>query len=199
MPSDNGRRRSVRLLAAALAGGLAFGIADYQLAGVGGAGTGTAAEFWTVLGNVSSLWLVLPFLAGMAARRQRLAAVAGAIASTAAVCGFYGYKHFISGTANWAFLREVAVFWLIGALVSGPVYGVLGSWWSARRSRIAAFAIWGAFVLEPVAWLARSAATSSALAIFIPEALLGVILALAFERAVRRSRGPDGLYHGSRR
>ena len=61
----------------------------------------------------------------------------------------------LSAADRVTFLRDVAAFWLIGALVSGPVYGVLGSWWAAKRSRIAAFAIWGAFLLEPVAWLAR--------------------------------------------
>jgi Family of unknown function (DUF6518) len=190
---STGSRRSMVVLAAALAGGLAFGVADYQLAGVGGAGTGTAAEFWTVLGNVSSLWLVLPFLAGMAARRQLRAAAAGLAVSVSAVCGFYGYKHFILGTANGAYLLHAAAIVLAAAAITGPVYGVLGNWWAAKRSRIAAFAIWGAFVFEPVAWLARLSATPYALAVFVPEALLGVVLALAFERAARRSRSARGI------
>ena len=149
-PSSPGLgRRWARIVVLAVA----FGMALAWLKGNGGG-------LRDAVGNVSAVWLLLPFLAGAAAGSRRLpaGAVAGLAATLAALVGFYVAESFVLdlGPHPWptdlsltmAAIRRYAE----GALLTGPVFGALGFWWRQRRSLAAAGLLAAAFVFEPAAW-----------------------------------------------
>ncbi len=143
--------------------------------GVGGALFGVAvshipapddpALFW--IGNFSAPWAVLPFLTGRAQRSWRWAAAAGLVADVACVAGFYGgfltadpnrlglpastpvTELVITGLAGW--ITFIAP-WVVLAVATGLLYGVLGCWWGRSRALIAGVAVAVPFVAEPVLW-----------------------------------------------
>lgn len=144
------RRVVVVLLAAA-----AFGVA---MAAIKGQGTGAR----DALGNVSAPWLLLAFIAGATAARGRLlsAAAAGITASLAALLSFYVAESRLLdlGAHSWLVDLRLAVvagrIYIATALMSGPIFGVLGGVWSRRRAPLVGLTVGAMFVLEPVAvWL----------------------------------------------
>lgn len=144
------RRVFVVVLAAAL-----FGL---TMAIIKGQGTGVR----DALGNVSAPWLLLAFVAGSTAGRRRLvsAAAAGTAASIAALFAFYATESRLLalGAHSWLVDFGLAVtagrIYMATALVSGPIFGVLGGVWSRRRSPLVGLVVGATFVLEPLAvWL----------------------------------------------
>jgi hypothetical protein len=112
------------------------------------------------VGNVSAVWLLLPFLAGSAAgcRRAITAALCGLAATLAALAGFYFAESFVLDLGPHPWLTDLSltmgtvVYYGERALVTGPIFGVLGFWWQQRRSLVAAGILAASFVLEPGAW-----------------------------------------------
>jgi hypothetical protein len=112
------------------------------------------------VGNVSALWLLLPFLAGAAVGTHRVTAgaIAGLAATLAALVGFYFAESFALDLGPHPWLTDLSLtmgtvrYYGEPALLTGPVFGVLGFWWQQRRSVAAAALLAAAFVLKPVAW-----------------------------------------------
>jgi hypothetical protein len=121
---------------------------------------GNGSGFRDAIGNASAPWLLVSFLAGAAAGSRRLAigAMAGLVATLAALAGFYMANSVVLDLGPHPWLTDLAltvrsgVYWAERALVSGPVFGVLGGCWRRDRSLAAAGAIAAMFVLEPAAW-----------------------------------------------
>ena len=112
------------------------------------------------IGNVSAVWLFLPFLAGAAAgcRRVITGALCGLAATLAALLGFYFAESFVLDLGPHPWLTDLSltmgtvVYYAERALLTGPIFGALGFWWQQRRSLVAAGILAGSFVLEPAAW-----------------------------------------------
>jgi hypothetical protein len=128
--------------------------------------------------NVGSFWLGLGFLVGLLARSRKHAALCGAVALLAAMFGYYDALH-LAGRASLTLTLHIARPWLVAALLCGAFYGVMGYLWRTRRLRLAAVALVGPFLLEPVAWLVRVHPVAPRLSICLLELILGVLIAWA--------------------
>ncbi|MGA2805183.1 MAG: hypothetical protein ABSF89_12480 [Acidimicrobiales bacterium] len=133
---------------------LAFGVGMSVLHGSGGG-------FRAQIGNVSAPWLLLPLVAGTVAGEQHfgLGALVGGVASLVALIAFYVSNIYVLGFTGhpWPVevglaLRSGTYFIRIG-LVSGPVFGALGTVGRRRHSVAVALLAAGLFVFEPLAWL----------------------------------------------
>ena len=76
--------RPEKRLAAVLAGALAFGLFAAWAKGPGTDGIGTLSQLRAGIGNVSTPWLLVAFLAGAQARRLRSGAALGLAATAVA-------------------------------------------------------------------------------------------------------------------
>jgi hypothetical protein len=139
------RRRLVWLLLA----GLAFGVLVAVV-------KGQDDDARNALGNMSAPWVALPFIAGMAYRRAFHGALAGVAVTVAAFVGFYVAEAAVLdlGPHPWYVdlkltAGTVNVYEQFG-LLSGSLYGALGSLWASRRLVLAAAAVGFAFVAEPL-------------------------------------------------
>jgi DNA-binding beta-propeller fold protein YncE len=160
----------------------AFGVVE-QWAGAG------RSSFVTALGGMAAPWLIPPFLVGASRASRRGAAVLGFAVALVAVTGFVSAnagpsQAFASGPSAvfWAMFDQ-PLPWLFGAVVSGPVYGLLGYQWRVTRSWWRALAVTVPVMLEPVV---RWRLNSSGMLIWAPyapvawaEALAGLALTAA--------------------
>jgi hypothetical protein len=112
------------------------------------------------IGNVSAVWLLLPFLAGASTGSHRVVtgALCGLAATLAALTGFYFAESFVLDLGPHPWLTDLSltmgtvVYYAERALVTGPIFGALGFCWQQRRSLMAAGVLAASFVLEPAAW-----------------------------------------------
>ena len=134
--------------------GLAFGAADQFL------GTIRFGPWaWTVSG-MSAPWLMLPFVVGMTQERGRRAMALGLVVTLAALVGYFAMTHSpIEGAPIAEFPRRFLnmvrtgynPLWILGGMVTGPLYGFLGHRWRVARSWISAALVTSALCLEPLA------------------------------------------------
>ncbi|MGA2530073.1 MAG: hypothetical protein ABSG36_13040 [Acidimicrobiales bacterium] len=133
--------------------GLIFGGADQYV------GSLDARGLWTVsLSLLSAPWLVLPFLFGCSQLRASRAGKLGLVATMAALCGYFCMIIGPLEGGQWSVnLREIHGLLasnaenIVGGLVTGPLYGLLGQRWRTRRAWLSAVLVAGALCLEPVA------------------------------------------------
>jgi hypothetical protein len=150
-------RFPVRRAAGVLALAVAFGI---TIAWIKGNGAGVR----DAIGNVSALWLLLPFAAGVLTTSRRPAAgavvgaAAGLAATLAALTGFYFAESFVLDLGSHPWLTDLSLtmgtvfYYGERGLVTGPVFGALGYLWGRHGWRTAAALLAAVFVLEPAAW-----------------------------------------------
>jgi hypothetical protein len=173
----------VIFLAAALAG-LAFGAADQYL---GSLRSMLALGPWAVsVSQMSAPWLLLPFAFGCTQNRARRAMLLGLVATVAALVGYLAMT--VSPVENvalravpsgaWAWIRTNLPV-IVGGLVTGPVFGLLGQRWRVERWWPSAALVAGAFVLEPLARQVDGRLLGPAW-IWPVEMALGLALAAAF-------------------
>jgi hypothetical protein len=182
---------NVRRVLGVLMAAVAFGIAMSILKG-NGAGVRDA------IGNVSAPWLLLPFIAGAAAGRERFwpGALVGLLASLAALGGFYVANSFVLdlGPHPWLVDLRLAVeggrtFFALG-LLSGPVFGAVGAAWQRRgRPTVLGVLVASSLVFEPLGWLAyekgRPSGYASDATVWGAEVLLGVVACVVAMRLAR--------------
>jgi hypothetical protein len=148
--------------------------------------------FW--VGNLSSPWAVLAFLAGWSQRSRAWAATTGVAAEVACVAGFYGQflvgdvvdprrlgfldstdALTLIGTAVSQWLWFVAP-WVVVAIGAGVVYGLLGRWWGESRSILAGVAIALPFIIEPAAWRAYVGFGQGPSVLWLAEVSVGIAM-----------------------
>ena len=96
-------------------------------------------DAWSQVGNAISPWLLVAFLLGSSMPDRRWAAGAGVGALALAVVGFYLTTSIRFGIGGGT---GSLVFWGIGALVGGSVFGAAGhAWRTSPDLRLRAFAI----------------------------------------------------------
>lgn len=159
IPKETGRL--IIIAVAAIAFGLVMSL-------IKGTGAGVRLQF----GNLSAPWLLVAFLAGARYRHIGAAAAAGALATIAALVGFYAEQSPIVSLSSsslkfienpgqmYAFIGSAHSIIYIGGLASGLLFGVLGSIWTARRSRLALGVVAFVFLMEPLALFGTGAMIS---------------------------------------
>jgi hypothetical protein len=174
--------------------GAAFGGADQYL------GSLAAVPWATATSLLSAPWLVLPFCFGWTQVSARRAVLVGTVATYAALVA-YGAMTLspiegarLTDASALGFVHSEARV-LIGGVVTGPLYGLLGQRWRTRRAWISAFFVAGAVMLEP---LAKGIVGRMPTPNFVPisEFALGVLMAVAFLIArVAHRRHKKGTLH----
>jgi uncharacterized membrane protein (UPF0136 family) len=182
------------LLAAIL--GLAFGATDQYL------GTMLWLGSWApTAAQVSAPWLILPFVVGMTQQRPRRAVVLGLVVTASALFGYFAMTYSPMEIHPWSLERfttgMVAVTttgynpaYIVGGLVTGPLFGFFGHRWRVRRSWVSAVLVAGALCLEPLARWATGQLSSPA-HVWGVEVALGAAVAALFALAIfapRRER-----------
>jgi hypothetical protein len=139
--------------------GLAFGAADQQL----GSHSATLGSWAATAAQMSAPWLVLPFLIGITQQRARRAAMLGLVVTMSALLGYFAMTYSPMEIHPWSFDRFtsgiVAVttrgwynpMYILGGLLTGPLFGFLGQRWRVRRWWVSAAVVAGALCLEPLA------------------------------------------------
>jgi uncharacterized membrane protein (UPF0136 family) len=182
------------LLAAIL--GLAFGAADQYLGSMSwlGAWASTAAQ-------MSAPWLVVPFLIGITQQRPRRAAALGLVITASALLGYFAMTYSPMEIHPWSLDRFTAgmvavttsgynVVYILGGLVAGPLFGLLGQRWRVRRSWVSATLVAGALCLEPLArWVAGQLMPPAP--VWGAEVASGAVVAALFASALMAWRRRD--------
>ena len=167
-----------------LAAALAFGGLDQYIGSL-------YSSFATAVSGMSAPWLLLPFAAGAAQVTRRSSAWIGLATTWLAVIG---YVLMIDSPMEGAHpsLQLVAATahsqwpWFLGGLISGPLYGVLGYLWRARRSWLSAVLAAIPVLLEPLG-NRLGFRPSIDLTASYAEAAIGLVLALYFGFVLART------------
>jgi hypothetical protein len=146
------RGRQVTFLLIALAAGAAFGAGDQYLGSIARWPMATAFSL------MSAPWLLLPFCFGCTQVRGRMAGLIGLTVTLAALAGYCAMT--LSPIENVHLSQDPGLIFslirseervLLGGLIAGPIYGLLGQRWRTRRSWVSALLLGGAVLLEPIA------------------------------------------------
>lgn len=147
------RLRLARLLVAAFVFG---GLAAWAK---GPGGVHAISEVRSSLGNLSTPWLLVAFVAGTGFSRLRSAALAGLVATTVALISFYLLISLVQDLGAHGFVGDLRLEisanrgYIQGGIVTGPLFGALGAWWRQSRT-LHASALAGALLMaEPVVLL----------------------------------------------
>jgi hypothetical protein len=169
--------------------GFAFGALDQYFGSLISLGPWAAS-----VSGLSAPWLVLPFLAGWTQRRPRGAMLAGLVAVAAALLGYFlmtvsPFESVPLGSFARAFLAvaRTNALWIVGGVVTAPLFGLLGQRWRAGRWWASAALLAGSLCLEP---FARSLVgrVPPADGVWLAEIAIGACLAVYFAGAARRRR-----------
>ncbi len=144
--SASARYRSWAQVGLVLGAGLATG----ALTQLGQAWLPDGVTQWA---NAISPWLLVAFLVGSAMPDSIRAAIAGAATLVVALLGYNVMLHLQVGYSSSV---SATLFWAIGALVGGPVFGIAGRTWRVGTPRLSAVAL-GLLVAVFVAEGARNA------------------------------------------
>ena len=113
---------------------------------VAGLGTGIVTQVlqsvlptgWSQAANAISPWLLVAFLVGAAMPDRTSAVVAGAATLALALVGYYATTTIRFGIGGGT---SALVFWGLGAIVGGPVFGLAGHTWRTGEHRFRAIAL----------------------------------------------------------
>jgi hypothetical protein len=157
--------------------------------------------FW--VGNFSSPWAVLPFLAGWSQRSVVWAAFTGAVADVASVVGFYA-KFLMFDPAAFDLPRSTDITtivvtsaghwlefigpWVFLAVAAGLLYGTLGAWWGRSRRLVAGVAVAMPFIAEPLLWPIYNGFYKGPLVVWVAEVAVGLLLLAWIVSAWRHGR-----------
>jgi len=180
--------------------GFVFGAIDQYL---GTVHVTSRLGWWTItVSGMSAPWLILPFLAGMTQERAKRAVALGVIVVLSALAGYFAMSnsvfesvpvsHFWPRTARMA-TTDANLLWIVGGLITGPVYAYFGHRWRMARSWVGAALVTLALCFEPLArWIAGTDVVGGGLsgsrAVWGSEIAIGVATAAAFLTILSRSR-----------
>lgn len=178
--------------------GLVFG-AGTQYLGTLTAGSVLGTWAWSASG-MSAPWLVFPFVVGMTQKNSRRAMGLGLVATMAALAGYFAMTHSpMEGAPIEDFPERVLTMirtgynplWIVGGMVTGPLYGLLGQSWRVDRSWISAALVTCALCLEPLARGVVGMLTPHPFVWWV-EVATGVVVGVSFVVVIvtsRRARG----------
>ena len=152
MPS---RAQLLRIAAAAFA----FGLLAAWAKGQNSDGIRALSQLRSDLGNISTPWLLVPFIAGTRCVRLRAAALVGLLATTVALVGFYLFTTAVVDLGGHGLVGDLRLeFWgnhvyFEAGLLSGPVFGALGGWWRQTQTIPASIVAGLLLMTEPLVLL----------------------------------------------
>lgn len=169
------------LLVIALAA--AFGGADQYVGSLAGHPSATAVSL------LSAPWLVVAFLAGWTQPTPKQSIVVGVLATLAALGGYWlmtlspleGAQLSLRGIRGLLISQSVLV---VGAFVTGPVFGWLGNRWRTERWTFGALVVAAAVCLEPLAHAAIGSAIRSP-GVWGSEVAVGLLMTIYVVSAKR--------------
>jgi len=147
-------------LARILAAAFAFGLLAALAKGPNTDGVQTMSQVRGDLGNLSTPWLLVPFIAGTRCFRRRTAALVGLLATVTALAGFYLLTTFVVDLGHHGVLGDLRLEfsanrgYFEGGLVTGPLFGALGCWWRQTRTVPASIVAGTLLMAEPLVLLA---------------------------------------------
>ena len=139
-----------------LLGALAFGLLAAWAKGPNTDGMSTISQVRADLGNVSTPWLLVPFLAGTRSRKAGAGALLGLAATMFALFGFYLLTSLVVDLGHHGIIRDLGRelganrIYLVSGILSGPLFGALGAWWRTTRSLRASVVAGALMVGEPI-------------------------------------------------
>ena len=148
-------------IARVLVAGFAVGLLAALIKGDGG-GEGIP-ELRNVLGNLSTPWLLVAFVAGTTASRLRWGALYGAAATAAALSGFYLLSTLVQDLGDHGFAGDFGLMlsanrgYLEAGIITGPLFGSLGAWWHQSRMLHASIVAGALLMAEPLVLILLSA------------------------------------------
>lgn len=133
------------------------------------------------LANSISPWLTVAFVVGALQSRPRDAALAGFVALVLALVGYYATVFVRYGYAG---ASTSLVFWSIGSICGGLIFGPGGWFWrnGAFRERTVAVALLGSVWVAEAAYLAVVLSMTD---VALGYALLGLAIPLVLGRTLR--------------
>jgi hypothetical protein len=140
----------------AVAGSAVLGAALALATDQGGDARTTLSRLRNAVGSLSTPWILIAFLAGTLCLRIAAGTLLGLATTISALCGWYLCATLVEDLGGHGFLGDLRLefaanrIYFLAGLVSGPVFGALGSWW--RRSRtLPSTAVAGALLMgEPL-------------------------------------------------
>ena len=177
------------VVALALLLSAAFGAGDQYL----GSGHVFGLGWPTDVSLLSAPWLLLAFVAGCTQRDPRRAALLGFGCTAAALLGYFLLTdsptegaHYTVANARGFFVSEHLV--LLGAVVTGPLFGWFGQQWRVHRRIAGALVTAAALCLEP---LVRRASVDPIRyrSVWVAELVAGLVLVGAVY--LRRDSGSE--------
>jgi hypothetical protein len=122
----------------------------------GGGSRTFVSQLRNTIGSLSTPWVLIPFVAGAVCVRPRWGALAGLAATLSALTGWYLCATLVEDLGGHGFLGDLRLeftanrVYFVGGLVTGPLFGALGSWWGRER-RFPTAVVAGALLIgEPV-------------------------------------------------
>jgi len=142
----------------AIAIGFVFGALDQYL---GTVHVTSHLGWWTItVSGMSAPWLILPFLAGLTQERAKRAVALGLVVVMSALAGYFAMSNSVFESVPVANLwprtvrmatTDANLLWIVGGLITGPVYAYFGHRWRVARSWVGAALVTLALCLEPFA------------------------------------------------
>jgi len=133
-----------------------FGVVAAWVKGPATGGLSAISQVRSDLGNLSTPWLMVPFIAGTQSRRPGRGALLGLLATMSALLGFYLLTSLLVELGRPGLLdnfgREFWAnrFYFVSGVLSGPLFGALGAWWRKTRS-VGASVVAGVLMMgEPI-------------------------------------------------
>ena len=149
---------STRLrMACVLLVAFAFGVLAAWAKGPGGAHA--ISEVRGAIGNLSTPWLLVAFVAGTGFSRLRSAALVGLLATTVGLTGFYLLSSLIQDLGGHGFFGDLRLElsanrgYIQGGIITGPLFGALGAWWRQSRTLHASVLAGALLMAEPLVLL----------------------------------------------
>jgi len=153
------RSTLVKIVGAAFA----FGVVAALAKGQNTDGIQTLSRVRSDLGNLSTPWLLLPFIAGTYCVRRRSAALVGLLSTVSALAGFYVLTTFVIDLGHHGPVGDLRLEltanrgYFEGGLVTGPLFGALGCWWRQTRTLPASILAGALLMAEPLVLLLSGA------------------------------------------
>jgi hypothetical protein len=146
-------------LARIVAAAFVFGVAAALAKGQNTDGIRTLSQVRSDLGNLSTPWLLVPFVAGTRCARRWPAVFVGLLATVTALAGFYLFTTFVVDLGHHGLVGDLRLEFAAnrgyfeGGLVTGPLFGALGCWWRRTRTLPASIVAGSLLMAEPLVLL----------------------------------------------
>jgi uncharacterized protein DUF6518 len=154
--SHDGRMSPRVRVALVLVGAFVFGWLAAWAKGQDTDGLSTISQVRGAFGNLSAPWLLVGFVAGTQTSRLRNGALLGLAATLAGLAGFYLMTSLVVDLGGRNYLDNLAQelaanrAYFEGAVIAGPLFGLLGAWWRQNRTVRASVLAGALLMAEPL-------------------------------------------------